>query len=47
VVGIDYISTASGAAQQRADKLGLACRYLVYTGKGALIWMPDIMAWAR
>lgn len=63
VVGIDYSSTTAGAAQQRADELGLACRYivgavpgvpladgvadLVYTGKGALIWMPDLDAWAR
>jgi SAM-dependent methyltransferase len=63
VVGVDYSSTAAGAAQQRADDLGLACRYivgavprvplvdgvadLVYTGKGALIWMPDLDAWAR
>ena len=23
------------------------CADLVYTGKGALIWMPDIQAWAR
>ena len=22
------------------------CADLVYTGKGALIWMPDIRAWA-
>ena len=63
VVGIDYSSTDAGAAQQRANQLGLACRYivgavpsipladkvadLVYTGKGALIWMPDLDAWAR
>jgi SAM-dependent methyltransferase len=62
VVGVDYSSTAAGAAQQRADDLGLACRYIVaavpgvpladgtadllYTGKGALIWMPDLDAWA-
>ena len=24
-----------------------ACADLVYTGKGALAWMPDIVAWAR
>jgi SAM-dependent methyltransferase len=24
-----------------------ACADLVYTGKGALIWMPDLAAWAR
>lgn len=63
VIGVDYSRTAAEAAQQRADDLGLACRYivgtvpgvpladsmadLVYTGKGALIWMPDIEAWAR
>lgn len=63
VVGVDYSGTAAGAAQQRADELGLACRYivgallgvpladgtadLVYTGKGALMWMPDLGAWAR
>ncbi|MFF0338740.1 class I SAM-dependent methyltransferase [Kribbella sp. NPDC004875] len=63
VTGVDYSSVAAGAAQRRADELGLACRYtvaevpgvpledgcadLVYTGKGALIWMRDIDAWAR
>lgn len=63
VVGVDYSAIAAGAAQQRADDLGLMCRYLlgtvpgvpladqvadlVYTGKGALIWMPDLDAWAR
>jgi SAM-dependent methyltransferase len=63
VLGIDYSSTAAGAAQRRANELGLACRYivgtvpgvpladstadLVYTGKGALIWMQDLDAWAR
>ncbi|HEX3961222.1 MAG TPA: class I SAM-dependent methyltransferase [Trebonia sp.] len=63
VTGVDYSAVAAGAAQRRADELGLACRYvvgtvpgvplgdgtadLVYTGKGALIWLPDIDAWAR
>jgi SAM-dependent methyltransferase len=63
VIGVDFSATATGAAQRRADALGLPCRYLtaelpgapladgsadlVYTGKGALIWMPDIRAWAR
>lgn len=63
VVGVDYSEVAVGAAQRRADELGVACRYivaavpevplgdasadLVYTGKGALIWMPDLQAWAR
>jgi SAM-dependent methyltransferase len=63
VVGVDYSSVAAGAAQRRADELGVPCRYvvaalpgaplasasadLVYTGKGALIWMPDLTAWAR
>jgi SAM-dependent methyltransferase len=63
VVGIDYSTAAAGAAQRRADELGLACRYvvgtvpvvpladgvadLVYTGKGALIWLGDIGAWAH
>jgi SAM-dependent methyltransferase len=63
VVGVDYSAVAAGAAQQRADDLRLACRYivgavpgvpladqvadLVYTGKGALIWMPDLDSWAR
>jgi SAM-dependent methyltransferase len=63
VVGVDYSAVAVGAAQRRADELGVACRYvvaavpgvpladasadLVYTGKGALIWMPDLMAWAE
>ena len=62
VIGIDYSAVAAGAAQRRADDLGLACRYvvglvpgvpladgcadLVYAGKGALIWMSDIGAWA-
>ncbi|WP_432971667.1 class I SAM-dependent methyltransferase [Dactylosporangium sp. CA-233914] len=62
VVGVDYSTVATGAAQRRADELGVACRYvvaalpgapladgcadLVYTGKGALIWMPDLTAWA-
>lgn len=27
--------------------LSSACADLVYTGKGALCWMPDIAAWAR
>ncbi|MGZ0149394.1 class I SAM-dependent methyltransferase [Kribbella sp. WER1] len=63
VVGVDYSSTAAGAAQRRAWDVGVACRYvvaelpgvpvkdgaadLVYTGKGALVWMRDIDAWAR
>jgi len=63
VVSIDYSSVAAGAAQRRADDLGVSCRYvvaevpgvplkdasadLVYTGKGALIWMRDIDAWAQ
>jgi SAM-dependent methyltransferase len=62
VVGVDYSEVAAGAAQRRADALGVPCRYLVatvpdtglpdacadlvYTGKGALIWMPDLTAWA-
>ncbi|MEV6350111.1 class I SAM-dependent methyltransferase [Actinoplanes sp. NPDC051851] len=62
VIGVDYSESAARTAQQRADDLGVACRYLiatvpgiplpdhsadlVYTGKGALIWMPDIDAWA-
>ncbi|HEY0531691.1 MAG TPA: hypothetical protein VGD29_08855 [Actinoplanes sp.] len=28
------------------DPLASGCADLVYTGKGALIWMPDIGAWA-
>jgi SAM-dependent methyltransferase len=63
VAGVDYSGVAAGAAQRRADELGVACRYvvglvpdapladqsadLVYTGKGALIWMRDLHAWAR
>ena len=63
VVGVDFSVVAAGAAQRRADELGVDCRYvvaelpgaplrdecadLVYTGKGALIWMPDLQAWAR
>lgn len=63
VVGVDYSQVATGAAQRRADELGLPLRYvsaevpatvlgegcadLVYTGKGALIWMADLDAWAR
>jgi SAM-dependent methyltransferase len=62
VVGVDYSEVAAGAAQRRADALGVSCRYivamvpevpllascadLVYTGKGALIWMPDLDRWA-
>ncbi|MEY9930623.1 SAM-dependent methyltransferase [Catenulispora sp. GP43] len=62
VVGVDFSQVAVTAAQQRADELGVACRYvvaelpgaplrdacadLVYTGKGALIWLPDLRAWA-
>lgn len=62
VLGVDYSPTAVAAAQQRADEMGLPCRYivaelpplpmddagtdLVYTGKGALIWLPDLDAWA-
>jgi SAM-dependent methyltransferase len=63
VLGVDYSQVAAGAAQRRADDLGVACRYvvglvpavpladgsadLVYTGKGALIWLPDLAEWAR
>ena len=63
VIGIDYSSVAAGAAERRAQELGVACHYLVaevpgvpvkdacadlvYTGKGALIWMRDLDAWAR
>jgi len=63
VIGVDYSEVAAGAAQRRANELGVACRYvvaalpgtpladasadLVYTGKGALIWMPDLGEWAR
>jgi SAM-dependent methyltransferase len=63
VLGVDYSQAAVSAARQRADELGVACRYLVaaippaplasasadlvYTGKGALIWMADLAAWAR
>lgn len=63
VVGVDFSAVAVAAAQRRAGRLGLPCRYvvgelpgaplrdgcadLVYTGKGALIWLPDLRAWAR
>lgn len=63
VIGVDYSAVAAGAAQRRAEELGVAGRYvvaevpnvpvrdasadLVYTGKGALIWMRDIDEWAR
>ncbi|MFD7153723.1 class I SAM-dependent methyltransferase [Kribbella sp. NPDC059898] len=63
VLGVDYSSVATGAAQRRAWDVGVDCRYvvaevpgvpvkdaaadLVYTGKGALIWMRDIDVWAR
>lgn len=63
VIGVDYSEVAVGAAQRRADELGVACRYqvavvpdvplpdacadLVYTGKGALIWMLDLNRWAQ
>jgi SAM-dependent methyltransferase len=62
VVGIDYSNVAVGAAQRRANELGLPCRYiigsvpavplahasadLVYTGKGAIMWMPNLDSWA-
>lgn len=62
VVGVDFSSVATKAAQRRADELGVHCRYvvaelpeaplrdgcadLVYTGKGALIWLPDLNVWA-
>jgi SAM-dependent methyltransferase len=58
VLGLDYSPAAVRSAQQRADALGLPCRYrevelpgtglpdgsadLVYTGKGALIWVADL-----
>lgn len=58
VLGLDYSPAAVESAQQRADALGLPCRYrltrlpatglddgvadLVYTGKGALIWVEDL-----
>lgn len=29
VVGVDYSEVAAGAAQRRADELGVACRYVV------------------
>jgi hypothetical protein len=29
VTGVDYSAVAAGAAQRRADELGLACRYVV------------------
>ena len=62
VVGVDFSEVAAGAAQRRADELGIASTYvvgelpgaplqdecadLIYTGKGALIWLPDLQAWA-
>ena len=63
VIGLDYSEVTAGAAQRRANDLGVRCRYvvaalpgapladasadLVYTGKGALIWMPDLTRWAQ
>lgn len=60
VIGLDYSPAAVTSAQQRADELGLPCRYreaelpqsglpgasadVVYTGKGALIWVADLAA---
>lgn len=35
VTGVDYSAVAAGAAQRRADELGLACRYVVGTVPGA------------
>lgn len=35
------------AAQLPPAPLRAGCADLVYTGKGALIWMPDLDAWAR
>ncbi len=62
VIGVDYSTTAAGAAQRRARELKVDVQYvvaevpttpladhaadLVYTGKGALIWMRDLQAWA-
>jgi SAM-dependent methyltransferase len=62
-LGSDYSAVAAGPAQQRADELELACRYivgtvpgvpladeiadLVYTEESALVWMPNLDAWAR
>jgi hypothetical protein len=40
VVGVDYSAVAAGAAQCRADELGLACRYVV----GAVPGVP-LAAW--
>jgi SAM-dependent methyltransferase len=37
----DYVVAELPPAPQRTG-----CADLVYTGKGALIWMPDIRAWA-
>jgi SAM-dependent methyltransferase len=34
-------------AEVPASALCSGCADLVYTGKGALIWMPDLAAWAR
>jgi SAM-dependent methyltransferase len=63
VVGVDFSRVTAGAAERRAEQLGLPCTYvvaeippipladgcaeLVYTGKGALIWLTDLDAWAR
>lgn len=34
-------------AQLPSAPLGDGCADLVYTGKGALIWMPDLQSWAN
>lgn len=41
-VSCRYVVAALPGAPLRAG-----CADLVYTGKGALIWMPDLAAWAR
>ena len=62
VIGVDFSEVTSGAAERRAEELGLPCTYvvaqippvpladastaLVYTGKGALIWLTDLVGWA-
>jgi SAM-dependent methyltransferase len=41
-VACRYVTAALPGAPLRSGAFGL-----VYTGKGALIWMPDLAAWAR
>lgn len=36
-----------GNAYDAVDLLGAGCADVVYTGKGSLVWLPDLDRWAR